>query len=71
MTEQETLQYVNTTAHAIDLTLDAAQAQRVAAHLQRTFGIVAGLKALTMPPDQELAEIYRPAPWPREEDDAS
>jgi hypothetical protein len=64
MTEQETLHYVNATALAINLPLDAAQAQRVAEHLQRTFTIVAALKALPMLPEHEPAEIYRPAPWP-------
>lgn len=64
MTPQETLHYVNTMAHAINLPLEAGQAQRVAEHLQRTFTIVTALKALPMPPDHELAEIYRPAPWP-------
>jgi hypothetical protein len=64
MTEEEALNYVKTTAAAIDLPLDEARAKNVAMHLGRTFGMVAGLKQFPLAPEHELAEIFRPAPFP-------
>jgi hypothetical protein len=71
MTEQETFQYVKTTAVAMQLPLTDMQAQRVAEHLQRTVGMVAALNALPLLPEHELAEIYCPAPWPTKSEEAA
>lgn len=64
MTEEETLIYVKTTAAAIDLPLDDARAKNVAMNLWRTFGMVTALKQLSLTPEQELVEIFQPAPFP-------
>lgn len=64
MNEQETLSYVKSMALALGLPLDEVRAQGVAMHLGRTFGMVSGLTALPLLPEQELAEIYQPAPFP-------
>ncbi|MFN4359469.1 MAG: DUF4089 domain-containing protein [Hylemonella sp.] len=62
MSEAEALSYVIASAAALQLPLEAAQAQRVAGHLQRTAAIAAPLMQLPLAPEDELAEIYRPAP---------
>lgn len=67
MSEAEALSYVIASATALQLPLDAAQAQRVAGHLQRTAAMAAPLMKLPLTPDAELAEIYCPAP-PRARD---
>lgn len=64
MSAEPMLDYVKAAAVAIDLPLDAARAQRVAQTLAQTAALVAPLKALELTPEQELAEIYRPAPFP-------
>ncbi len=62
MSESEALSYVIASAAALDLPLDAARAERVAANLQRTAAIAAPLMKLPLAPDAELVEIYCPAP---------
>ncbi|TAG27665.1 MAG: DUF4089 domain-containing protein [Burkholderiales bacterium] len=64
MTDEEALNYVNTMAKAIDLPLDEVRAKNVAMHLGRTFGMVTALKQYPLAPEQELAEIFRPSPFP-------
>jgi hypothetical protein len=64
MTDDEALNYVKTMAAAIDLPLDEARAKNVAMHLGRTFGMVTALKQYPLAPEHELAEIFRPAPFP-------
>jgi Protein of unknown function (DUF4089) len=64
MTDDEALTYVKTMAAAIDLPLDEARAKNVAMHLGRTFGMVTALKQYPLVPEDELAEIFRPAPFP-------
>ncbi len=64
MTDDEALNYVKTTAAAIDMPLDEARAKSVAMHLGRTFGMVKALSHFPLSPEQELAEIFRPAPFP-------
>ncbi len=70
MNEQETLNYVRSAAAAIRLPLDDARAQGVATHLGRTFGMVSGLMAVPLLPEHELAEIFRPAPFPANDTEA-
>jgi Protein of unknown function (DUF4089) len=64
MQDDEALNYVKTMAAAIDLPLDDARAKNVAMHLGRTFGMVTALKQYPLSPEDELAEIFRPAPFP-------
>jgi Protein of unknown function (DUF4089) len=64
MTDDEALSYVKTMASAIDLPLDEARAKSVAMHLGRTFGMVTALKQYPLAPEDELAEVFRPAPFP-------
>ncbi|MEO5669285.1 MAG: DUF4089 domain-containing protein [Ramlibacter sp.] len=66
MQEQEVLAYVNAAARAVGLTLDAAQARSVAAHLARTAALAQALEAVPLAPADEPAEVYCPAPFPDE-----
>ena len=54
----QTLAYVKASAALLRLPLDAARAQRVAQHLERTAGLAGLLEAFEMGPEDELAEIY-------------
>ena len=62
MTEAETLAYVKASAVALGIPLDAARAQRVAAHLERTAALAALLERVPLAPEDELAEIFNPDP---------
>ncbi|WP_382154373.1 AtzG-like protein [Hydrogenophaga sp. ANAO-22] len=66
MTEVQTLIYVQAAAVALDLHLDTAQAARVASHMHRTAAMAALLDADPLHDEDELAEIYCPAPFPSE-----
>lgn len=59
MTETETLAYVKASAVALGIPLDAARAQRVAGHLERTAAL---LDKLPLSPEDELVEIFNPDP---------
>lgn len=61
MTESEALAYVIASAAALKVPMDAARAQRVATHLQRTAGMADLLLAHPLEVDDEPAEIYCPA----------
>jgi hypothetical protein len=63
MNDAKTLAYVQAAAVAVGLTLDDAQAVRVAVHLQRTAALAATLDDLPLDPHDELAEIFCPAPF--------
>lgn len=67
MEESEVLQYVQSAARAVGLPLDAARAQAVALHLARTVAIARIVDAAPLAAENELAEIYRPAPFPPED----
>jgi hypothetical protein len=62
MTEAQTLAYVQASATALRLKLDAAQTQRVAVHMQRTAAMAQLLDDLHLPPELEKAQLYVPAP---------
>jgi hypothetical protein len=64
MEESEALDYVKATARAVDLPLSDERARAVAAHLGRTAQMARLLDAVDLAPEHELAEIYRPAPFP-------
>ena len=66
MTEGEVLEYVKTTARILGLPLDDARAQAVALHLGRSVPIARIVEGAQLAPADELAEIYRPAPFPAE-----
>lgn len=57
------LNYVKSSASLLGLPLDEARARRVAVHLERTAVLAQSLDAAPLAPDDELAEIYRPAPF--------
>jgi Protein of unknown function (DUF4089) len=59
------LPYVKASAALHGLPLDEARALRVATHLSLTARLFALLEAAPMGPEDELAEIYRPAPFPK------
>ena len=61
----ETLAYVKAAALAVRLPLDDAAAQRVADHMGRTAAMARMLDAAELAPEHELAEIFRPAPFPK------
>jgi hypothetical protein len=63
MTEEQALTYVRASAVVVGLSLEAAQAERVAAHLQRTAVMADLLDAFALGDAEELAEIYCPAPY--------
>ncbi len=60
MNETQALVYVQAAAAAINLPLDAAQAQRVAAYLTVNARIAAMLDGVPLAPHDELVEIYCP-----------
>lgn len=53
--------YIQSAAAVLGLTLDAARAERVAGHLQRTADMAALLEGAELAPHDELAQIYCPA----------
>lgn len=67
MDEQDVLAYVRATARALELPLDDARARAVAQHLGRTAVLAKALEAFTLSPEIEPAEVYRPAPFPSQE----
>jgi hypothetical protein len=67
MQEQEVLSYVRATARALGLPLDEARAKAVALHLGRTVALARLLESVPLLPEDELAEIYRPAPFPSQD----
>ena len=59
-----TTDYVRSAARFLDLPLDEAQVQRVAAHLARTKAMVALLRDAPLTDALEPAEVYCPVPFP-------
>lgn len=68
MTDARMLAYVETTAALLRLPLDAARIQRVALNLQRTAAMAQLLDGVPLAAHDELAEIYRPAAFPPNDD---
>jgi hypothetical protein len=64
MATSETLDYVKAAARVLDLPLGDAAAQRVAEHFERTAAMARLLDAAELAPEHELAEVFRPAPFP-------
>lgn len=67
MEESEVLNYVQAAARAVGLSLDEAAQRRVAANFSRTVAIARLLEQAELAPEDEPAEIYRPAPFPPED----
>jgi hypothetical protein len=67
MKDQVVLNYVHAAAEAVDLLLTADRAARVAEHLGRTVQMARLLEALPLAADEELAQLYVPAPFPTSE----
>lgn len=61
------LQYVQAASLALELPLDEARQQAVAAHLARTLVLAQTLEQAPLHVADEPAEIYRPAPFPVED----
>jgi hypothetical protein len=64
MDEPEALACVHAAARALKLPLDDAAARRVAQHLARTAQMAQLLEDAQLGPQDEPAEIFRPAPFP-------
>ena len=67
MDEAAAIAYLHASAQAVGLPLDEARARSVAPHFLRTLSIARVLDAAPLAPECELAEIYRPAPFPGED----
>ena len=67
MEETDVLSYVKAAARAVGLPLDEASAQRVAQHFSRTVAIARLLERAELAPEDEPAEVYRPAAFPVED----
>ncbi len=67
MDESEVLAYVTSAARMVRLPLDAQRAQAVATHLARTAAMAALLEAAPLSPEDEPAEVFCPAPFPKED----
>lgn len=63
MEEQDVLAYVSNSARLLGLPLDDAQTARVATHLQRTAAMAELLDAFPLRDEDELVEIFCPAPF--------
>ena len=61
MIDDSTLAYVTSTATLLGIPMDAARAQRVNAHFQRTRTMATMLNNADLPITEELAEIYCPS----------
>lgn len=61
------LKYVQAASQALELPLDEARQQAVAAHLARTLVLAQMLEQAPLGVADEPAEIFRPAPFPAED----
>lgn len=67
MDETQVTGYVKATALALGIPLDEARAQAVALHFARTLAMARVLDQLPLAPEHEVAEVFRPAPFPLED----
>ncbi len=63
MESDDILAYVKASAKLLALPLDDERAQRVSQHMERTAGLARLLETKVLSPEDELAEIYCPAPF--------
>ena len=66
MEPDDVLAYVKASAKLLTLPLDDVRALRVAQHRERTAGLAQLLEGTALSPENELVEIYCPAPFPSE-----
>jgi hypothetical protein len=66
VTDEQTLAFVQASAVAVNLPLAPAQAARVASHMQRTAVMAELLDAFPLRDEEELVEIFCPAPYSAE-----
>ena len=64
MNDAQMLAYVEASAKLLALPLDGARAQAVATHLGRTAQLAAQLEAFALALEEEICEIFSPAPFP-------
>ena len=64
MTEDELLAYVRASANLLQLPLSDVRAQAVALQLGRTAALARMLDAAPRAAEEEIAQIYCPAPFP-------
>ncbi|MRD48659.1 DUF4089 domain-containing protein [Caenimonas koreensis] len=64
MHAEDLLVYVKAAAAVLELPMDDERVAAVAAHLARTAAMARQLQAADIAPEDEPAEIYRPAPFP-------
>jgi hypothetical protein len=67
MDEAAVLTYLHAAAQVVGLPLDDARAQAVAPHFMRTVAIARTLDGAPLAPEDELAQIYCPAPFPMQD----
>jgi hypothetical protein len=67
MNPEDVIAYVKATARVMDLPLAHDQAVRVADHLGRTVQMARLLESVPLNADDEISEIFVPAPFPSEE----
>jgi len=66
VSEDDLLAYVRASANLLQLPLSEARAQAVALHLGRTAALARLLEAAPLEAEEEIAQIYCPAPFPQE-----
>ena len=64
MSEEQLLDYVRASAVVLGISIDSAQARRVAVHLGRTAAMAQQLEQAGLGVVDEPAEIYCPLPFP-------
>ncbi len=69
MKDTQLLAYVQAAAGAVGLPLDEMRVRSVAVHLGRTAAMARLLDEAELGPQDEPAEIFRPAPFPALDDE--
>jgi hypothetical protein len=64
MNDADILAYVKAASSVLELPLDEARAQAVALQLSRTRVMAKQLEAFTLPPLEEMSEVFCPATFP-------
>ena len=64
MSDADVLAYVKAAASLLQLPLDDARAQAVALHLGRTLAQAQQLEAFPLMFEEEMSEVFCPAPFP-------
>jgi hypothetical protein len=70
MSPQEVQAYVRAAAQTMNLPMTIERCERVAEHLARTVQMARLLEELPLQEHDELAELYMPAPFPKDGESA-